>query len=116
MFTNIKSVTNQQPSAGQGGVAFANNQPNHAGEGWACVPGFSGEVGRHLPVPQTSKFAEGLWVYTLRGLCQVIDNDWQISGMWDNGTEDVFLQKGQGAGGDIKVRIDANGNISMAKA
>jgi hypothetical protein len=67
-------------------------------------------------VPQTGKFAEGLWVYTLRGLCQVIDNDWKISGMWDDGTEDVFLQKGQGAGGDIKVRIDANGNISMAKA
>ena len=116
MFTNIKTVTNQQPSTGQGGVAFANNQPGHAGEGWACIPGFSAEIGRYLPVPLTSNFAEGLWVYTTRGRCQVIDNDWTISGQWDGGTVEIFVQKGQGAGGNIKVTVDSQGNISMIKA
>lgn len=116
MFTNIKTVKNQQPSTGQGAVAFANNQPGHAGEGWACIPGFEADVGRYLPVPRTDEFAEGLWIYTILGRCQVIDKDWIISGQWENGSEEIFLKKNEGAGGNIKVTIDSQGHISMSKA
>ncbi len=115
MFTNIKRVTNQQPATAQGDVAFANNQPGHVGEGWACVPAFNADVGRYLPIPQTNNFAEGLWIYTIRGCCKVIDNNWTISGQWDSGTEETFVAEHQGAGGDIQATISPQGNISMSK-
>lgn len=114
MFTNIRKVTNQQPFTPKGGVAFANNEPDHAGEGWACVPGFSAAIGRYLPVPRTSKHEQGLWIYTMRGCCQVIDDDWKIKGKWNGETEETFLK--EGAGGNIEVKIDPQGNISMSKA
>lgn len=116
MFTNIKTVTNQQPSTPNGEVAFVNQQLGHAWESWACAPGFSGDIGRYLPVPQTGDISEGLWIYTMRGLCKVIDNDWMISGQWLGGSEEIFIKPGEGAGGEIQVTIDPQGNLSMGKA
>ncbi len=116
MFTNIKKVTNSQWSVKSGVVAFANNQPDHKNEGWACVPLYSAEVGRFLPIPQTNDFMEGLWISTEKGCCKVIDRDWTISGQWENGTIVVLLDKNKGAGGDVEVVISAEGEISMNKA
>lgn len=115
-WTNIKKVTNQQPANAQGGVAFANQQTDHAWESWACAPGFDDDTGRHVPVPQTSNFQDGLWIYTIKGRCQVIDNDWTITGKWDCGNEVILIPKGQGAGSDVQATIDAAGNITMRKA
>lgn len=116
MFTNIESVMNQQPSTDRGGVAFVNRQPGHAWESWACEPGFEGQVGRYLPIPRTGDFQQGLWVYTIRGKCRLIDNDWKISGKWEDGSTVTFLEKDGGVGGNIKLKIGSAGDISMSKA
>ncbi len=115
-FTNIQKVTNQQPANAKGGVAFSNQQPGHAWESWACTPGFDKDIGRSLPVPQVSNFDEGLWIYTIKGRCQVVDNNWTITGKWDNGTEVILIPNGKGAGDNIQATIASNGDITMSKA
>ncbi len=114
-FTNIRKVTNQQPADPKGGVAFANNQKHHSDEGWACVPGYDKILGRYLPIPAVSEYEEGLWIYTIRGRCQVIDHDWTIKGKWDDGTVVELIARGGGAGGEVQATIASDGYITMSK-
>lgn len=112
MVTNIKTVTNQQtPGAfdGYGAVALANNQPTRFGESWACAPGFDGEVGRSLPIPETDNYDEGLGVYTVMGRVQLIDSTGMIRGRWSSGEHPVYLD----AGGDVSLTIQSNGDIRL---
>lgn len=115
-YTNIEKVTNQQAANARGGVAFANQQPGHAGESWACAPGFDGETVDKVPVPQTNDYQKGLWIYTIKGCCQVIDDDWTITGKWTETDTALLIARGEGAGGNIQVIIAADGNITMSKA
>jgi hypothetical protein len=113
-FTNIQHVTNQQQT---GGIPFVNMQSDHAGESWACQPGFQNNIGRNLPIPQMPDYNNGLWIYTRKGLCQIIDQNWQVTGKWDGGNPVIFLDGGDhGVGSNISVTIQSDGDIAMEKA
>lgn len=116
VFTNIEAVYNEQ-SGDRGEVAFVNMQEGHAYESWACGPEFFGETRRNVPIPQTEDWEQGLWIYTEKGLCKVIDNDWTIKGWWlgDESGAFVLIPKNEGAGGNIAAKIAPDGKITMAK-
>jgi len=58
-----------------------------------------------------------LMLFTSKGVCHVWDKDWKVYGWWEgSSSEIIFLDGGgQGVGGDIKVTIDSQGDVSMAK-
>jgi hypothetical protein len=57
-----------------------------------------------------------LIISTKKGMCRVWDRDWKIRGEWAGGSEVVLLSGGdQGVGGEIRVTIHGDGDISMGR-
>jgi hypothetical protein len=58
-----------------------------------------------------------LVVHTKKGVCRIVDENWKLKGRWENdgGGDTVFLHGGgDGVGGDVKLTIRDDGNISRS--
>ena len=90
----------------------------------------SENVGNSFRVPEKASLNTnpGLWISwhqdvplilcTSKGVCHVWDSDWKVNGLWEGTSYEVVFLEGadHGVGGDIKVSIDANGDVQMSKA
>jgi hypothetical protein len=106
MVTNIKHFSNQSDRS-----AIALNSENIGNSFW--IPSF-GALDTDLWVSYHSDHP--LLLTTKKGVCHVVDQNWQIRGQWEGGASVVFLDGGgAGVGGEITVAINSTGEITMAK-
>ncbi len=106
MVTNIRSFSNQSDRS-----AIALNAENLGNSFWIHN---LGSVDTSLWISYHNE--NPLILSTKKGVCHIVDQNWQVRGQWEGGSTVVFLDGGnQGVGGEITVNIDGNGEISMAK-
>lgn len=79
----------------------------------SCLPGFDGEIGRSLPIPQTGDPDEGIWIYTHRGLVQVYESAGRIRGRWNN--TDILTSDWCDAGGNVTVTLYSDGQVHVGR-